>query len=73
MTITICHNKPPDRKWDWNVDDIMPRRDGPENLRILKRRQLGTRTLKEELGFLPLRGFVVTCRSYVDSGSCYCC
>ena len=38
MTITICHNNPPpDRKWGWSVDDIMPRRDGLENLRILKR------------------------------------
>ena len=29
-----CHNKPPDRKWVWNVDDVMPGRDGSENLRI---------------------------------------
>ena len=36
MTITICHNKPPDRNRGWSVDDIMPGRDGPENLRILK-------------------------------------
>ena len=33
----LCHNKPPDRKWGWSVDDVMPRRDDPENLRILKR------------------------------------
>ena len=33
----ICYNKLLDRKWGWNVDDVMPRRDGPENLRILKR------------------------------------
>ena len=38
MTITICNNKHPNRKWDWNMDVVMPRRDGPENLRILKRR-----------------------------------
>ena len=37
MTITICHNKPPDKKWGWSVDDVMPGRDDPENLRILKR------------------------------------
>ena len=37
MTITICHNKPPDRKWGWSVDGVLPRRDGLENLRILKR------------------------------------
>ena len=43
-----CHNKPPDRKWGWSVDDIMPRRDGPENLRILRKRQL-------RVEFLPLR------------------
>ena len=55
MTITICHNKPPDRKWGWSVDDIMSRRDGPENLRILKRRQLGIRPLRRGLGFLPLK------------------
>ena len=24
-----CHNKPPDRKWGWRVDDVMPGRDGP--------------------------------------------
>ena len=40
MTITICHNKPPDRKWGLSEDDVMPGRDGPENLRILKRCQL---------------------------------
>ena len=40
MTITIFHNKPPDRKCDWIVDDVMPRSDSPDNLRILKRRQL---------------------------------
>ncbi len=39
VTITICHNKPPDRKWGWNVD-VVPGRDGPENLRILKKSQL---------------------------------
>ena len=42
----------------WRVVDVMPRRDGPENLRILKRRQLGIRPLKVQLGFLPL-GHVV--------------
>ena len=51
MTITICHNKPPYRKWGWSVDDIMPRRDGPENLRILKRPQLGIRPLKTRVEF----------------------
>ena len=40
MTITICHNKPPDRKWVWSVDDVMPRRNAPENSKILKRCQL---------------------------------
>ena len=24
----------------WIMDDVMPKRDGPKNLRILKRRQL---------------------------------
>ena len=31
-----CYNKTPDRKWGWSVDDFMPGRDGPENLRIFK-------------------------------------
>ena len=35
-----CHNKPPDRKWRSSVDAVMPGRDGPENLRILKKSQL---------------------------------
>ena len=34
-----CHNKPPDRKWGLSMDDVMPGRDGPENLRILKKSQ----------------------------------
>ena len=37
ITITICHNKPPDRNWGWSVNDVMPIRNGPEDLRILKR------------------------------------
>ena len=36
-----CHNKPPDRKWGWRVDDVMLGRDGPENLMILENCQLG--------------------------------
>ena len=40
MTIMICYNRLLDRKRGLSVDDIMPRRDGPENLRILKRSQL---------------------------------
>ena len=28
--------KPQNRKWGWNVNDVMPRRDELENLRILK-------------------------------------
>ena len=55
IIITICHNKPPDRKWGWSVDDVMPRCDGPENFRILKREELGIRPLKVQLGFLLLR------------------
>ena len=26
-----CHNKSPDRKWDWSVNDVMPGRDFHEN------------------------------------------
>ena len=54
MTITICHNKPPDRKWGWSVDDVKPRSDNPENLRILKRRQLGFLPLTLGLNFSDL-------------------
>ena len=35
-----CHNKPLDRKLGRSVDDVIPGRDGPENLRILKKSQL---------------------------------
>ena len=35
-----CHNKPQERKWGWSVDDVIPGRDSPENLRILKKSQL---------------------------------
>ena len=38
-----CHNKLPERKWGWSVDDVMSGRDGPENLRILKKSQLKMR------------------------------
>ena len=40
MTITICDNKRTDSRLGWSVDDVMARKDGPENLRILKRYQL---------------------------------
>ena len=51
-----CHNKPPDRKWDWNADDVMPRRDGPENLRIVKKSQLKVDNgpCRQIIEFLPL-------------------
>ena len=39
----------------WSVDDVLPRRDGPENLKILKRRLLGIRPLKDIVEILPLR------------------
>ena len=49
-----CHNKPLDRKWGWSVDDVMPGRDVPENLRILKKSQLRLDHGGTELSFLPL-------------------
>ena len=58
MTITICHNKLPEKKWGGSVDEVMPRRDGPENLRILKWRQLGIRPLKDVVEFSTV-GIVV--------------
>ena len=37
MTIVICHNKPPDKKMGLlERIDVVPGRDGHENLRILK-------------------------------------
>ena len=41
------HKKSPDREWGWSVDEVMPRREGSENLRILKKRH--------RVDFLPLR------------------
>ena len=58
-----CHNKPPDRKWGWSVDDIMPGIDGPENLRILKSVSWDLRFdigpwWRQTVEFLPLRHWV---------------
>ena len=52
-----CHNKPPNRKWGWSVDDVMPGRDGLEILRILKKSQLRVEIgqWKQRVEFLPLR------------------
>ena len=49
MTITICPNKPPDKKWGWSVDDIMPRRDGPENLKNFEKESVEIGPLRWEL------------------------
>ena len=38
----------------WSMDDVMPRRDGPENLRILKRSQLDFDNWKMSLDFPDL-------------------
>ena len=60
-TITICpicHNKTPDRKLGWSVDDVMPRGDGLENLRILERQLLGIWLLKGQLRIRLLRRVV---------------
>ena len=63
-----CHNKPPDRKWGWSVDDVIPGKDGPEKLRILKKSQLRLDNWVEklrldhkgrQLSFLPLEQRVV--------------
>ena len=37
-----CHNKPPDRKWSWSVDNVMPKRDGLRTWKILKKIQLSS-------------------------------
>ena len=58
MTIIICHNKLPGRKWRWrplkwieSVVDVTLGRDGPENLRILKRPFNWVSTLKHAARF----------------------
>ena len=60
-----CHNKPPDRKWGWSVDDIMPRRDGLRIWKILKKIQLSSdhdvKKLSSDHGFEKLR---VHCGQY---------
>ena len=53
-----CHNKPLVRKWGWSVDDIMPGKDAPENLRILKKSQLRLDHGCRKLNYLPLRHVV---------------
>ena len=64
-----CHDKPSDRKLGWRVDDVIPGRDGPENLRILKKSQLKGeigpwrhivefQPLRYRLGFGPLKNVV---------------
>ena len=57
MTITICHNKPPERKWGRSVDDVIPRRDGPDNLTILKR-VCWDWTVEARVRFWPLKDVV---------------
>ena len=46
-----CHNKPPDRKRGWSVDNVKPRRYG---LRILKRWEWRLDHGVEKLSSLPL-------------------
>ena len=53
MSSNYCHNKTPDRKWGWSVDDVMPGWDGPENMRILKRVEIGL--WRQRVEFPPLR------------------
>ena len=51
MTIIICHDKPPDRKWDWSMDDVMPRRDGPDKFEDFEKESVEIGPLKRELDF----------------------
>ena len=46
----------PRKEMGWSVDDVMPRRDGPENLRILKKSQLRVEIglWRQTVEFLPL-------------------
>ena len=50
MTITIVIINPPDRKWGWSVDDVMPRRDVLRIWKILKKIQLRSDHGVEKLG-----------------------
>ena len=49
-------------KWGWSVNDVMPRSDGPENLKILKKSQLG-------VDWEPCRQTVVLSASMADRWS----
>ncbi len=62
MTITTVIINPR-QEMSWSGDDVMPGRDGPENLRILKKNQLRLDGGGRELGLLPLRHVVKFCRS----------
>ena len=53
MTITIVIINP---RQGWSVDDVMPGRDGPENLRILKKSQWRVEIgpWRQKFEFVPL-------------------
>ena len=59
MTITIVIINPR-KEMGWSVDDVMPGRDGPENLRILKKSQLRVEIgpWRQTVEFLPLKDVV---------------
>ena len=54
-------NKPRDRKLGRSLDDVMPGRDGPENMRFLKKSQLKVdigpcrQTDESRVGFGPMK------------------
>ena len=50
------HNKSPDWKWGWSVDDVLPGKYGPVNLRILKKSHLRVEngSWRQIVEFLPL-------------------
>ena len=54
-----CQNKPPDRKWGWIVDDVMPGRDGLRIWKILKKIQFrsdhGLEKLRSDHGLEKLK------------------
>ena len=47
-----CQYKPPDKKWGWSVDDVMPGRDGPEDF---EKESVDIGPWRQRIEFLPLR------------------
>ena len=49
QSTSVIITSPQERKLGWSVDDVMPRRDGRENLRILKRQLVGLNRFSDQI------------------------